>query len=380
MKLTMNCEAYVVKPKDGAISTNEFNQVLSNSGVNTLVILSNSQALPVSELSPVISAAGAKNLLLKIDCTRASQNQAVQIINSSTGQNTSLELGSLTSFTAQGVTAVIQALGNKKCTVEVNGTSSSQTQAVHLINSVTSANTSIRVSSLGAMPGSAVSAVVQALGNRAFTASIDAAVTSISSIVNVFNVTANSNAALSLDNADAIGANGILQAIQAIGNRKLSIGLNAGGVTPSNLQSIIAGAGGNIGFSVANIQNYGVNEMAAIINFAGAKALSVSLDGLSSLPIQIQQAVSAGKPTTTVSVNAANNQQLGVMLDAVNASGNTNFNAIYNSAQLVVTPTDGNYVVRVLQVAKPSTSVVLAPVGVGTFRWDLLLDIMNAAG
>jgi hypothetical protein len=51
MKLTMNCEAYVSSVLQGAISTNEFNQVLSNSGVNTLVVLSNSQALPVSELS-----------------------------------------------------------------------------------------------------------------------------------------------------------------------------------------------------------------------------------------------------------------------------------------------------------------------------------------
>jgi hypothetical protein len=93
------------------------------------------------------------------------------------------------------------------------------------------------------MLSSAVSAVVQALGSRAFTASIDAAVTSISSIINVFNVTTKLECNLSLDNADAIGANGISQAIQAIGNRKLSIGLNAGGITPSNLQNIISSAG-----------------------------------------------------------------------------------------------------------------------------------------
>lgn len=67
------------------------------------------------------------------------------------------------------------------------------------------------------------------------------------------------------------------------------------------------------------------------------------------------------------------------MLAAIKASAGTNLALEYNGAQLVVTPTDGNYVVRAIQVAQEGTEFSVNSVGQTQFNLNIVLDIIYAA-
>lgn len=71
---------------------------------------------------------------------------------------------------------------------------------------------------------------------------------------------------------------------------------------------------------------------------------------------------------------------LGVMRDLTSTSAKKDLSLTYNGFQLVVTPTDGNHVVRELQVVKPTTSVSVSSIGVANFSLQHKLEIVQAAG
>lgn len=71
---------------------------------------------------------------------------------------------------------------------------------------------------------------------------------------------------------------------------------------------------------------------------------------------------------------------LSVMRDLTSTSANKDLSLTYNGFQLVVTPTDGNYVVRELKVVKPIASVAVSSIGVTNFSLQHKLEIVQAAG
>lgn len=88
----------------------------------------------------------------------------------------------------------------------------------------------------------------------------------------------------------------------------------------------------------------------------------------------------SGGATTSISIGSAHVPQLSIMLGMIASSAHTNLSPIYNGSQLIVTPTDGNWVVRALEVAQPSTQIIVNSVGVTNFTLSIVLDILSAAG
>ena len=372
MKLTMICEG-------GYISNNNFNSVLSGVGSNTLLVLSNAQANPVGGLTPIISAAGSRHLSLQIDGTKASESQAIQIINSASGSNTSINISSITSQTTQAVKNITQAGANKKLSIGIDCATASQSDVTNAISAATSRGLSFSVDSLNALTTAGATAVFQAAQGKTFTASLDGKNTSGNKLKEIINAANGSAASLSVVNGSYIPMSDLLSAITLAGNRSLSLEFNATLITAQNLKSLAA-ATNSTSLIIDIAQGITAPNLVDIINTSGTKKLSINFSAEQATNIQMQDAVSAGTSGTYISISAAQIPQLSVMLGMISSSGHTNLSPNYNGAQLVVTPTDGNWVVRALQAAQPTTQIVVSSVGLTNFALSLVLDILSAAG
>ncbi|MGU2448359.1 hypothetical protein ACSESA_10605 [Pseudomonas aeruginosa] len=379
MKLNLICQGLAVKPpKVTAIDVANFSKILAAAGPNTLVTLANAQSRPLAELIPVIQSAGSRHLALEIDATRASENQALQLINAAIGPNTSLSISSINSFTSQAVTNVINAGKSKKLSIHIDGSNTSQTQAVHIINSVKSTSIPLTFASISSLPSQSIPVVFAVAGSKALSAQINAETSTIAQAINVIS-SAPPTTTLSLFNAEALGYPGIVQTIQAAQSKSLSIGINAEKITIDNLKSIIQTTTPSMAISISMAHGITASNLSDIIKLSGDKKLSISMSGKSSTTDQLKKTVSTAKKNTSITIDTAHSPALNVMLDLISSSGNTNLTAIYNGSQLVVTPTDGNYVIRALEVSKPTTSIVVNSIGVTNFSLQHFLDIVNAA-
>ncbi|MBX6070399.1 hypothetical protein ISF14_26480 [Pseudomonas aeruginosa] len=379
MKLNLICQGLAVKPpKVTAIDVANFSKILAAAGPNTLVTLANAQSRPLAELAPVIQSAGSRHLALEIDATRASEDQTLKLINSAIGQNTSLSISSINSFTSQAVTNVVNAGKSKKLSIHIDGSNTSQTQAVHIINSVKNTNIPLTFASINALPSQSIPIVFSTAGSKALSAQINAETSTIAQAINVIN-NATPATTLSLVNAEALGYSGIIQIIQAAQSKSLNIGINAEKITIENLKSVIQTTTPNMAVSISMAHGITASNLSEVVKLSGDKKLSISMSGKASTTDQLKKTVSAAKKNTSITIDTAHSPALNVMLDLISSSGDTNLTAIYNGTQLVVTPTDGSYVIRALEVAKPTTSIAVNSIGVTNFNLQLILDIVNAA-
>lgn len=380
MKLNVVCQGLAANPPVvTAIDVANFSNMLNAVGPNTLLTLSNAQGRPLAELAPVVQGAGSKNLALDIDGTMASENQALGLINAAVGPNTSVSISSINSFTEQSVTNVVNAAAGKKLALQINGTTASQNRVLHIVNAVKNTPIPLTISSITSLPSQAIPLIFSTAGSKALSVAMDGSTSTLAQITNVLN-SATANTSLELSKAEGLGYAGIIQVIEAAQSKPLNISINAEQFTAENLKAVVQATKSNMSVTINNASAITASNLSQIVTLSGNKALAINMNGQSSTTDQLNNAVVNSKPNGSVSVDIAHAVALGVILNLINASGGTNLTLRYNGTQLVVTPTDGNYVVRALQVAKPTTSIVVQSVGVTNFNLQLMLDIINAAG
>lgn len=380
MKLTMICEGLAANPpRVTAIDVANFSQILNAAGPNTQITLSNAQGRPIAELAPVIQSAGSRNLSLQIDGLRASESQAVQIINSSVGPNTSVDISSINSFTQQSILNVVSAAAGKKVSVKANCATASEAQAVFIANAIKDTPIGLGFLALNALPSQSIPAVFDAVGSKEISAELNALTSTIDQAKNVIN-NATPATKLSLVNAEAWGYAGIAQIVQAVGAREFIISINAESMTINDLNNLIQITNPNTSLSLSMAHAIAVGNISNLINLSAGKKLSFSMSGQTSTQDQLRAAVTNANGSTSTSIDTAHAVMLNVMLDLISTSNNKELALTYNGSQLVVTPTDGNYVVRALQVAKPTTSITVNSIGVTNFSLQHTLEIVRAAG
>lgn len=380
MKLTMICEGLAANPpRVTAIDVANFSQILNAAGPNTQITLSNAQGRPIAELAPVIQSAGSRNLSLQIDGLRASESQAVQIINSSVGPNTSVDISSINSFTQQSILNVVSAAAGKKVSVKANCATASEAQAVFIANAIKDTPIGLGFLALNALPSQSIPAVFDAVGSKEISAELNALTSTIDQAKNVIN-NATPATKLSLVNAEAWGYAGIAQIVQAVGAREFIISINAESMTINDLNNSIQITNPNTSLSLSMAHAIAVGNISNLINLSAGKKLSFSMSGQTSTQDQLRAAVTNANGSTSTSIDTAHAVMLNVMLDLISTSNNKELALTYNGSQLVVTPTDGNYVVRALQVAKPTTSITVNSIGVTNFSLQHTLEIVRAAG
>lgn len=380
MELTMICEGLAANPpRVTAIDVANFSQILNAAGPNTQITLSNAQGRPIAELAPVIQSAGSRNLSLQIDGLRASESQAVQIINSSVGPNTSVDISSINSFTQQSILNVVSAAAGKKVSVKANCATASEAQAVFIANAIKDTPIGLGFLALNALPSQSIPAVFDAVGSKEISAELNALTSTIDQAKNVIN-NATPATKLSLVNAEAWGYAGIAQIVQAVGAREFIISINAENMTINDLNNLIQITNPNTSLSLSMAHAIAVGNISNLINLSAGKKLSFSMSGQTSTQDQLRAAVTNANGSTSTSIDTAHAVMLNVMLDLISTSNNKELALTYNGSQLVVTPTDGNYVVRALQVAKPTTSITVNSIGVTNFSLQHTLEIVRAAG
>lgn len=380
MKLTMICEGLAANPpRVTAIDVANFSQILNAAGPNTQITLSNAQGRPIAELAPVIQSAGSRNLSLQIDGLRASESQAVQIINSSVGPNTSVDISSINSFTQQSILNVVSAAAGKKVSVKANCATASEAQAVFIANAIKDTPIGLGFLALNALPSQSIPAVFDAVGSKEISAELNALTSTIDQAKNVIN-NATPATKLSLVNAEAWGYAGIAQIVQAVGAREFIISINAESMTINDLNNLIQITKPNTSLSLSMAHAIAVGNISNLINLSAGKKLSFSMSGQTSTQDQLRAAVTNANGSTSTSIDTAHAVMLNVMLDLISTSNNKELALTYNGSRLVVTPTDGNYVVRALQVAKPTTSITVNSIGVTNFSLQHTLEIVRAAG
>lgn len=380
MKLTMICEGLAANPpRVTAIDVANFSQILNAAGSNTQITLSNAQGRPIAELAPVIQSAGSRNLKLQIDGLRASESQTVEIINSSIGPNTSVEISSINSFTQQAISNVVTAAAGKKISVKVNCATASEAQAVFIANAVRDTSIELGFLALNALPSQSIPAVFTAVGSKEISAEINALTSTVDQAKNVI---ANATPAtkLSLVNAEALGYAGVAQIVQTVGAREFGISVNAESMTINDLNNLVQITNPNTSLSLSMAHAISVGNISNLIALSAGKKLSFSMSGQTSTQDQLRAAVTNANGSTSTSIDTAHAVMLSVMLDLISTSANKDLSLTYNGSQLVVTPTDGNYVVRALQVAKPTTSITVNSIGVTNFSLQHTLEIVQAAG
>ncbi|MBA1180334.1 hypothetical protein G7008_07410 [Pseudomonas psychrotolerans] len=380
MKLTMICEGLAANPpRVTAIDVANFSQILNAAGSNTQITLSNAQGRPIAELAPVIQSAGSRNLELQIDGLRASESQAVEIINSSIGPNTSVEISSINSFTQQAISNVVTAAAGKKISVKVNCATASEAQAVFIANAVRDTSIELGFLALNALPSQSIPAVFTAVGSKEISAEINALTSTVDQAKNVI---ANATPAtkLSLVNAEALGYEGVAQIVQTVGAREFGISVNAESMTINDLNNLAQITNPNTSLSLSMAHAIAAGNISNLIALSAGKKLSFSMSGQTSTQDQLRAAVTNANGSTSTSIDTAHAVMLSVMLDLISTSANKDLSLTYNGSQLVVTPTDGNYVVRALQVAKPTTSITVNSIGVTNFSLQHTLEIVQAAG
>lgn len=372
MKLTIDCNGTF-------ISVNQISQLISAAGSNTTISISDAQGRPQAELIPVIKSAKNKKLAIDIDAAKASINQTLALINATSDPNTSYSIRNINSFSAQQMDSVFSAIGNRLLSTQFDGASGSQNQAIHYINSSSGGNTSLSISSFSSLTSSAVTAVLNAVGSKKFSAQILGAQTSQSQILSILNQAVGANTLVSLTDAQSLTLSFAKQVFSAVGSRTFNPDFNATATNVASLKQLVTAAGSGTSISVNTAQAFSSTELASILATAGQKKISLNMNGAQLGSGQLLSAVQAASSNTYLTVNTAQATNLNDMLSSISASGNTNFSAQYNGAQLVVTPTDGNHVVRAIQVAKPTTNIILNSVGTAQFNLNIILDIINAA-
>ncbi|WP_323149113.1 hypothetical protein [Pseudomonas oryzihabitans] len=305
--------------------------------------------------------------------------KSVSDLSTSVAYRNTSNLTSINSFTQQSILNVVSAAAGKKVSVKANCATASEAQAVFIANAIKDTPIGLGFLALNALPSQSIPAVFDAVGSKEISAELNALTSTIDQAKNVIN-NATPATKLSLVNAEAWGYAGIAQIVQAVGAREFIISINAESMTINDLNNLIQITNPNTSLSLSMAHAIAVGNISNLINLSAGKKLSFSMSGQTSTQDQLRAAVTNANGSTSTSIDTAHAVMLNVMLDLISTSNNKELALTYNGSQLVVTPTDGNYVVRALQVAKPTTSITVNSIGVTNFSLQHTLEIVRAAG
>jgi|GEM_PF-6732921 len=175
------------------------------------------------------------------------------------------------------------------------------------------------------------------------------------------------------------------QTLASVGAKKFAITFDAPDFTVPYLKSFVASAGPNTSITLTTPQVLTTSDLLEILTLNGDRKLTLEFNGrqLSVDPVngdKLQQVVAAANTSHTISVNTMQYPPLSYILPIIQSSANTNMVLSYNGSQLTDTEAQGNVVVRGIEVAQPTTSIIVTSVGVTNYSVENYLDTVRAAG
>ncbi len=226
--------------------------------------------------------------------------------------------------------------------------------------------------------------VLAAIGSKTYSISLDGSLSTPTSIIETIGkIGENSN--ISLSNSRFINADAMSQTLASVGAKKFAITFDAPDFTVPYLKSFVASAGPNTSITLTTSQVLTTSDLLEILTLNGDRKLTLEFNGrqLSVDPVngdKLQQVVAAANTSHTISVNTMQYPPLSYILPIIQSSANNNMVLSYNGSQLTDTEAQGNVVVRGIEVAQPTTSIIVRSVGVTNYSVENYLDIVRAAG
>ncbi|MFC2973833.1 hypothetical protein ACFOJE_16650 [Azotobacter bryophylli] len=373
MKLNISCQG-------NYITVNQISQLMQAAGSNTTISVANANGRPQSELVSAIQSASAKKISIDIDGSAASVTQTLALFNACRpNPNASLSLREANAYSSLQIQSIYSAVGDKPFSAQINGAATNESQIQYLLGYANGLNTSLTLSSITSMTDSGIATAINAAGSRRLQAQIDGKQASPAKILYLLDRPSGANISLSLINSEYISTNYFGQFLSAAGSRNFTISFDVTKVNFDFIKQTIAASNQNTRFNLISAQALTTPNLKTLLQTASNRKISINLNGAQFYSGQPLSTVQLGNLNNFFNINTAQATNLVDMLAAIKASAGTNLALEYNGAQLVVTPTDGNYVVRAIQVAQEGTEFSVNSVGQTQFNLNIVLDIIYAA-
>ena len=154
---------------------------------------------------------------------------------------------------------------------------------------------------------------------------------------------------------------------------KLSLDFNAAQTTKAKLLSVIDAAGANTSISLNTAQTWPSADLVSVIQAAGAKKFSVSLNGAQLTPAILNPSISAAGTNTSIAINTTQAYVAANGVGFIQTAGSKNLNLEFNGAQ-----TTKVMLQSVIGAAGANTSVSLNTAQ--TWPTSDLVNIVQLAG
>lgn len=143
--------------------------------------------------------------------------------------------------------------------------------------------------------------------------------------------------AISINTAQAVNINTLLDVIDEAGNaKKLSATFNGAQLTSNNLERAVKAAGNNVRIGVNTAQAVNITTLLSVLKDVGdSKQFFAIFNGAQLTSNNLQRALSEAGENTSISVNTAQAVNIGTLLSVIQEAGNEKqFSAEFNGAQL----------------------------------------------
>ncbi len=378
MKLNLMCAG-------ASISFNQFQQVFAASGQNTTITLTDAYAQPPASLLPLVSSAGQKNLILDASAAAYSAPQLLSLIQAAIGGNTELDIGSINNYPLPSIVSVLESIGNKSYPIDVDCQSVNEANALQLMDVLKRTTGPLTMGSVNALPDQVLATVLSYLGGKVIGFVVDAQLSSPERVISTIEKIEGNSFSISLMNPQYIPLPMLHTVLSVAAGKNLAVILDVEYFPAHVIKSLAAAAGAQTSIIITTAQAMTTTDLIEVLGIAGGRGLSFNFNGrqLSVDPAggdKLQRVVSAAAAAHTIVVNTAQYPPLSYLLPVIQSSGHTNMVVSYNGSQITDTQPHGNVVVRGLESAQASTSIVVTSVGVTNFILSQYLDILNAAG
>lgn len=368
-----------------AISFNNFEALFNASGNNATITLNDAHMQPPPSLHSLMKSAGDKQLVVAASATVLSPTQMAALINSTAGRATELELGSINSYPAESIALLVGTLAGKAYSLEVSCLTVNAGNVGPLMDALTGTAESLTFSSANAVSHDVLNVILARLGNQAANFEVNGQLSSAERVIGAVSQISQKGFSSVLINPQYVPFPQLPAVLAAASDQGFQLYLDLEFFPSHMLKDLIRGIGRGTTVCINGAHIMRTAELIYIIgNFSGRRLVLI-FNGrqLTIDPVdgdKLQQVINASSSSHTISVNTAQYPPLSYLLPLIESSAHTNLTLSYNGNQLSETEPHGNVVVRGIQVAQKSTSIIITSVGARNFILSHYLGILAAAG
>ena len=265
-----------------------------------------------------MSNAGTKRLTVNIDGTQATASLVQQALAKATA-NTTVSLSAAQAFSSAEEIAILNSAGTKPFNPAYNGAQMTGA-ALQQILGAAGTNTAVSVNTAQAFSSAEWSQISASAGSKKFSPDFNGTQTNDSLIRQVLTA-AGTNTAVSVNTAQAQGLSDLISICETAGAKQLTLDINGAQASESFVIQVINAAETNTTVSVNTAQAFGQDDIANIVEAAGSKKLSLRLNGSQTSASYINAAMANAGTNTSITLDVAHALSASNLISFVQTAG-----------------------------------------------------------